>query len=200
VVVGYFKQLAFGIIQQVEYIGTVFITVADDFTADAYEFALNKFLENDAAMRLYIGRRHHGIGKPGYVIGTAHHFQFFARFQFLYHGEYINRLVLLLQVLHGPVNALVRIYIKTLGLQYFHHGIEGTFFQHDGTQHRLFQVFRLGGHFAVHHSAEVYGIFGTPAFAVSVFVQICYIHCNCYKKGLTIGLIRFLENNGFSGR
>src|SRR4026207_1870536 len=46
VIAGYFKQLAFCIIQQIENIGGVFIGIADNFATDTDQFPLNKFLEN----------------------------------------------------------------------------------------------------------------------------------------------------------
>src|SRR6185295_6166834 len=44
VIVGDLKQFAFCIIEQVKYIGRIFISIPDDLPADTYEFALNEFL------------------------------------------------------------------------------------------------------------------------------------------------------------
>ena len=68
VVVGDLEKLAFRIIQQVEHIGAVLIGIADDLAADADEFPLDEFLQDDPGMGLDIGGGDDGIGQLGDVI------------------------------------------------------------------------------------------------------------------------------------
>ena len=95
-VIGNFKKFGFRIIEQVEYICTVFIGIADDFTADPDEFPLNEFLQDDAGMGFNIGCRNYGISQLGHIIGTTDHFQFFTEAEFFHHGEHVYRLAFLL--------------------------------------------------------------------------------------------------------
>ncbi len=47
VIIGDLEQFAFGHIQQVKYIGGILVSIPDDFAADADQFTLNKFLQDD---------------------------------------------------------------------------------------------------------------------------------------------------------
>ena len=100
-IVGDFEKFGFGIIQQIEYIGTVFIGITDDLAGNADQFALNEFLENDTRMCFNIGSRNNRIGEPGDIIRAAGHFQFFAEPQLFHNGKHIDRLAFLCQGLHG---------------------------------------------------------------------------------------------------
>src|SRR5690606_41083595 len=49
-VIGNLEQFTFRIVEQIEYVGAVFIRIADNLSADADQFALNKFLQYDPAV------------------------------------------------------------------------------------------------------------------------------------------------------
>src|SRR5688572_32001362 len=46
VIARYFKQLAFCVIQQIENVSGILISIADNFATDTDQFPLNEFLEN----------------------------------------------------------------------------------------------------------------------------------------------------------
>jgi hypothetical protein len=56
-----FVNFAFRLIQQIKYIGAVFVSITDDFTGNANKFALNKFLQDNTGVCLDVGRRNNGI-------------------------------------------------------------------------------------------------------------------------------------------
>ena len=45
----------YGVVEEVEYVGTVFVGIADDLAADPDQLALDKFLEDDTGVGLDIG-------------------------------------------------------------------------------------------------------------------------------------------------
>src|SRR5688572_21053841 len=74
VIIGDLEELAFCVIQQVEYIRAVFIRVTDDLAADAYQFTLNEFLKYDTGVRFNVGGGDYRIGKAGDIIRSTYHF------------------------------------------------------------------------------------------------------------------------------
>ena len=123
-------------------------------------------------MRFNIGRRNNGIGEFGNIIGAANRIQLFPHFQFFHHGKNIDGHAFLLQTLHGFVNKLVCLYIKTFWLNNLGNRIKSTFFQHDGSQNSFFQFPGLWRYFAINHRAHI----NRRLSSFSVFIQAGQIH------------------------
>jgi hypothetical protein len=167
VVVRNLEKLALGIVEEIENVGTVFVGVADDFATDADQFPLDELLQDDARMCFNIGRRHDGIRETGHVVGTTDEVELFTRFQLFYNRKDVDRLVFLLQALHRAVNSLMRVGIKTFGLEYFDDGVKCALFEHDGAKNGFLEVLGLGRNLTVNHRAEVRGRF-SPGFPVLI--------------------------------
>ncbi len=75
VIVGDLEKLAFGIIEQVEDIGAVFIGVANDLATDPDEFALDEFLQNILECASILAEEITAVGEAGNIIGAANNDQ-----------------------------------------------------------------------------------------------------------------------------
>ncbi len=112
-------------------------------------------MQNNPGVSCYMRRGHNGIREFGHVIGAAHHLKLFFATQFLSHRQDIDRLALIGQALHSTEDALMRLYIKTLGFKDFDNSIKSVFLQHDSAKYSFFEVFGLRWYFAKHHCSKV---------------------------------------------
>src|SRR6202008_175370 len=138
------------VIQQIEDVGGIFISVADDLAADADQLPLDELLQDDPCVGFDIGRGNDGVGELGDIIGTPDQVELFFEFELFHYGENVDGHAFLRQGLEGPEDALMAVYIKTLGSYDLDDIVQGSFFKHDGPQNGLFQLAGLGRHFSVH--------------------------------------------------
>ena len=73
---GDFEDVVAGLVEQVQYIGTVFVGILDDLGARTDELTLDEFLSYDPGVVFNIGRTGHLTGKLGEVSGTTYLIQY----------------------------------------------------------------------------------------------------------------------------
>ena len=129
VIIGDLEELAFRVVEQVKYVCAVLISIPDDLSADADQFTLNEFLQDDTGMGFDVGGRDNGIRQLGHRIGTADHFKFLSCLQLFDDGQDINGLAFLRQALHGAVYPLVSLQVKTFRFQDLYYCVECALFQ-----------------------------------------------------------------------
>src|SRR6185312_9006359 len=153
VVIGDLEELAFGVVEQVENIRAVLIGVADDLATDPDQLALDEFLQDDARVGLDVGGRHHRIGELGNIVCPPDDIQLLTHLELFDYGKDIDGLALLRQALHGTIDALMALQVKTFRFKDLHNRIECTLFQHDSTEYRLLQLLGLGRYLTIYHGA-----------------------------------------------
>src|SRR6185437_11794935 len=157
VVVGDLEKFAFRVIEQIENVGAVFISLPDDLAADTDELALDEFLQDDTRVRFDVGGRNDRIGKLGHVVRTTYDIQLGSRPELFHDCQDIDGLAFLRQALHGAVDTLVSLEVETLRFQDLDDGIERAGFQHYSAEYGFFQLFSLGRNLTVNHGTEVNG-------------------------------------------
>ena len=83
---GYFIYLAFGLVQQVKYIGAILVSIGNNFPAYTDKLPLNKFLKNDPRICPNFSRRYIRVGKFSYIIRTAYQVKLFFKAKLFHHG------------------------------------------------------------------------------------------------------------------
>ena len=104
------------VIQQIEYIGGILVSVADDVVGHPDQFPLDEFLGNESPMVFNVGGGGYFIGQFYQVVRSADGFQMGRFFQFLGNRKQVDGLRALKQAQHRLVDQLVSIQVKTIRL------------------------------------------------------------------------------------
>ncbi len=134
------KQPAFRLLHQIVHIDCFIESLMRNFGRKRNQLAGQIFLGNDARMIFDVRGRSDLLRQLSHIHGAAGRLQLPSSFQFFHNRQDIYGFLLHGQALDGSKNQLVNGIIKTFGFQNIaDHGIR-VLFQHQGSQHRLFQL------------------------------------------------------------
>ena len=108
------------------------------------EFASQVFLGDDVRMILDVGRRSHEAAQLCDVERAASVFQVAVGTKLLGHGEDVYWLILNAELLDGFVDELVAVFVETFRAKELADLGISVFFNHEGTEYGLLNIWRLG--------------------------------------------------------
>ena len=147
---GHLEDLLLGEADQVRHVGRFVVGTALNFRGRADQFALHVLLRHDFGVELDVGGRTDLLRELRQIGGAAHLFELLLDFEPLGDGVEVDRLQLRRQLLDGAVDQPVLLGVEGFGGDEFLYGDDRVLFEHQRTQHGLFQFDGLRRDVAAH--------------------------------------------------
>ena len=168
------EYLALGEPDELRDVGVVIIRTPLYLRCRADQFPLDIFLGHDLGVKLDVGRRTDLLRQLGQICGTTDLGQLFLRLEFLRYREEVYGFEVCRQLLDSLVYETVLLRIESIGHEVLLNGDYAVTFEHQRSQHGLFELDGLRRHIAGKVSHRFEG-FAVALRRFEIFCHLPYI-------------------------